>query len=226
MTVKRKKSKKYGIDRLADGTPLNQAVYRAFRNNGLTHNQALAITAEVGRENGFQAKYIFGGHIDPAGAKGGGKIQNTGFLSWNGNRGVALRQQLQKAGVIQNGIMARTQATLNAQARFAVQEMKGAYKDKLKHFWANPNADANSFARELGRNYIVWAYGQNTIRGKNGGRVAFDWQAHDKRRQGHLNTLAGMVGGVINQQSDPQPQMSNDWKTGFFEKFGVANPFE
>ncbi|MDO5051203.1 MAG: hypothetical protein Q4D68_05635 [Moraxella equi] len=122
----------YKGDKLADGTPLNQAVYRAFRNGGLSHNQALAITAEVGRENGFQAKYIFGGHIDPAGAKGGGTIQNTGFLSWNGNRGANLRNYLSQAGVWGRGGMARTQEALDAQARFAIQEMKGAYKGKLQ----------------------------------------------------------------------------------------------
>lgn len=185
----------YKGDKLADGTPLNQAVYRAFRNGGLSHNQALAITAEVGRENGFQAKYIFGRHIDPAGAKGGGTIQNTGFLSWNGNRGANLQRQLQQAGLMKNGAMARTQASLDAQARFAIAEMKGAYKGKLQHFWANPNADPDSFARELGKGYIVWAYGQNSIRGKSGGRVAFDWKAHDNRRRGYLTDLANAVGG-------------------------------
>lgn len=184
----------YNGNRLADGTPLNQAVYRAFRNGGLSHNQALAITAEVGRENGFNPKYVFGGHIDPAGAKGGGTIQNTGFLSWNGSRGANLQNYLRQAGVMNNGVMARTQATLDAQARFAISEMKGAYKHRLQHFWANPNADPESFARELGKGYVVWAYGQNTIRGKNGGRIPFDWKAHDNRRKGYLNTLASMVG--------------------------------
>lgn len=186
----------YKGDKLADGTPLNQAVYRAFRNGGLSHNQALALTAEVGRENGFQAKYIFGGHIDPAGAKGGGAIQNTGFLSWNGNRGANLRNYLSQAGVWGRGGMARTQEALDAQARFAINEMKSdTYRGKLKHFWANPNADPDSFARELGKGYIVWAYGQNSIRGKNGGRVAFDWKAHDNRRRGYLTDLANAVGG-------------------------------
>lgn len=187
---------RYTGDRLADGTPLNLAIYRSFRNGGLSHNQSLAMTSEVGRENGFNAKYIFGGHIDPAGARGGGTIQNTGFLSWNGSRGANLQRQLQQAGLMKNGVMVRTQQALDAQARFAIQEMKSnAYRGGLKHFWANPNADPDSFARELGKSYIVWAYGQNSIRDKNGGRVAFDWKAHDNRRRGYLNALASMVGG-------------------------------
>lgn len=202
----------YKGDKLADGTPLNQAVYRAFRNGGLSHNQALALTAEVGRENGFQAKYIFGGHIDPAGAKGGGTIQNTGFLSWNGNRGANLRNYLSQAGVWGRGGMARTQEALDAQARFAIQEMKGAYKGKLQHFWANPNADPDSFAPELGQNYIVWAYGQNSIRGKSGGRVAFDWKAHDNRRRGYLTDLANAVGGGGNYKPSAPMQAQTPYK--------------
>lgn len=207
---------KYTGGRLADGTPLNKAVYQAFKNAGLSHNQALAVTAEVGRENGFAAKYIFGGHIDPAGAKGGGTIQNVGFLSWNGTRGTNLKKYLASQGVMSNGRMRRTQEALNAQARFAVQEMKGAYRGKLTHFWNNPNANPESFAKELGRGYIVWAYGQNTIRGKNGGRVPFNWQAHDGRRRGHLNTLAGMVGGGGNYQ----PQKSTGPKASDTLFFG------
>lgn len=189
----------YNGNRLADGTPLNQAVYRAFRNGGLSHNQALAITAEVGRENGFDPKYVFGGHIDPAGAKGGGTIQNTGFLSWNGSRGANLQNYLRQVGAMVRGGMARTQEALNAQARFAINEMKSdAYRGKLKHFWNNPNANPESFARELGKNYIVWAYGQDTIRDKNGGRVPFDWKSHDNRRRGYLNALAGVMSGGEN----------------------------
>lgn len=200
----------YQVGKLADGTPLNIGVYRGFINAGLSPNQAMAMTAEVGRENGFNAGILFGSHIDPAGAKGGGTIKNSGMLSWNGSRGTNLVNYLRSQGVMGRA-MARTQANLDAQARFAVQEMKSrAYRGKLQHFWSNPNANPESFARELGKNYIVWAYGQNTIAGKSGGRVAFDWRSHDNRRRDHLQTLNGMLGGkAVNPYANARQSVVN-----------------
>lgn len=212
----------YKGDRLADGTPLNQAVYKAYRNAGLSHNQALAITAEVGRENSFQAKYIFGGHIDPAGAKGGGTIQNIGMISWNGSRAFRLRNYLAQKGLMGKSGMVRTQATLDAQAQFSVQEMKTNYRNGLQNFWANPNASPESFARELGKNYIVWAYGQNSIRDRNGGRIPFNWRSHDDRRRGHLNTLVSMVGSGQSQPNQPQQQPLQQMTSRFLSPRQIA----
>lgn len=204
----------YKGGRLSDGTPLNVAVYRAYRNAGLSHNQALAITAEVGRENSFRADIAFGNHTDPAPNTKGGKIRNLGMLSWNQGRDVQLERYLNQQGVMRGGQMARTQANLNAQAKFSVGEMRTPkYASKLKGFWSNPNASPEAFARELGKGYVVWAYGQNTIRGKvPGTRVPWNWKAHDGYRRGYLNTLNGMLGGKESyqaqqgQQGDMQPQ--------------------
>lgn len=208
---------KYRGSKLADGTPLNVAVYKAYRNAGLSHNQALAITAEVGRENGFNAGTLFGSHTDPAANSRGGAIRNVGMLSWNQGRDSEVLAYLKSQGQLVNGAMPRTQANLDAQARFSVMEMKRPrYANKLTHFWRNPNASPESFAKELGRNYIVWAYGQNTIKGRGGGRVPFNWGAHDSRRRGYLNTLNGMLGGSSNYtapsgegyQTPPDPRLS------------------
>ena len=54
------------VAKLNDGTPVNVGVYKAYRNAGLSHNQAMAITAEVGRENSFNPNTLFGTHPDPA----------------------------------------------------------------------------------------------------------------------------------------------------------------
>lgn len=184
------------MEKLQDGTPLNVAVYKAYRNAGLSHSQALAITAEVGRENGFQSKYLFGTHIDPAANTKGGAIKNVGMLSWNQGRGNALASFLSKNGLLGNNGIQRSQAALNAQARFSVAEMKSPkYASKLKTFWNNPNANPEAFSRELGKHYVVWAYGQDTIRAKGGGRTAFDWRKHDNRRRNHLQSLLNMTGG-------------------------------
>lgn len=186
----------YKGGKLSDGTPLNVAVYRAYRNAGLSHNQALAITAEVGRENSFSAGILFGNHTDPAANSGGKPIRNMGMLSWNQGRDVGLERYLNQQGVMRGGQMAKTQANLNAQAQFSVREMKSKrYAPKLKNFWGNPNASPESYAKELGKNYIVWAYGQNTIKARGGGRQPFNWKAHDGYRRGYLNTLNSMLGG-------------------------------
>lgn len=193
----------YKGGKLSDGTPLNVAVYKAYRNAGLSHSQSLAITAEVGRENSFQAGILFGNHTDPA-ANGKGKpIRNLGMLSWNQGRDVNLERYLNQQGVMRGGQMAKTQANLNAQAKFSVGEMRSPrYASKLKNFWSNPNASPEAYAKELGKNYIVWAYGQNTIKARGGGRQPFNWKAHDGYRRGYLNTLNSMLGG--NESYTPQ----------------------
>lgn len=178
------------VAKLNDGTPINVGVYKAYRNAGLSHNQAMAITAEVGRENSFNPSILFGTHTDPAASKNGGAIRNVGMLSWNQGRDAQVLNYMRNAGVLGQ----QSQANLNAQAAFSVREMLTGYKGKLRNFLNNPNGSPEQFAQELGRNYIVWAYGQNTIRGKGGGRVPFNWQKHDTRRRNYLSTLASMLG--------------------------------
>ena len=178
------------VAKLNDGTPVNVGVYKAYRNAGLSHNQAMAITAEVGRENSFNPNTLFGTHPDPARDKNGNIIRNVGMLSWNQGRDIQALNAMRNAGVLGQ----QSQANLNAQAAFSVREMLTGYKGKLRNFLNNPNGSPEQFAQELGRNYIVWAYGQNTIRGKGGGRVPFNWQKHDARRRNYLSSLAGMLG--------------------------------
>ena len=171
-----------------------KAVYQAFRKAGLSVNQAKAVTAEVGRENDFNASVIYGCHVDPASSKGGQPIVNVGMLSWNGARGTKLIELLKSKGLIDgNGKMVRSQAALDVQAEFAVSEMRGAYSKKLSHFWGQPDADPETFAQELGKNYIVWAYGQDSIR-SGGGRKAFDWKSHDEKRRKYLKDMADVTG--------------------------------
>ena len=178
------------VAKLNDGTPINVGVYKAYRNAGLSHNQAMAITAEVGHENNFNPNTLFGTHPDPARDKNGNIIRNVGMLSWNQGRDTQVLNAMRNAGVLGQ----QSQANLNAQAAFSVREMLTGYKGKLRNFLNNPNGSPEQFAQELGRNYIVWAYGQNTIRGKGGGRVPFNWQKHDARRRNYLSSLAGMLG--------------------------------
>lgn len=205
----------YQGGKLANGTPLNVAVYQAYKKAGLSHNQALAITAEVGRENSFRSNILFGNHTDPARNKNGKKIRNLGMLSWNQGRDNMLEGYLKKNGVMKNGVMEQSQANLDAQAQFSVREMKSKkYKGKLKGFFSNPNASPESYAAELGQNYIVWAYGQNTVKGDSPGtRVPFNWKANDNNRRGYLNTLSGMLGGDTNYQAQDNSWQEPEWQT-------------
>ena len=172
-----------------------QAVFNAFKKAGLSTNQAKAITAEVGRENDFKASVIYGCHVDPASSKNGQPIVNVGMLSWNGARGTKLIELLRAKGLIDSrGKMKQSQEALDVQAQFAVSEMRGGYAKKLPHFWGQPNAEPESFAAELGKNYVVWAYGQDTIRSGNG-RKAFNWKEHDAKRRSYLKGMEGVGGG-------------------------------
>lgn len=166
-------------------------VYEAFLNAGLSRNQALAITAEVGRENEYNAKTMFGFHTDAAKDGKGNSISNMGFLSWNRERAIKLKNDLQVKGLLNsNGQVKQSQESLNAMAQFAVTEMKNKkYVSKLQNFWSNPNDDPENYAAEVGGKFVGWAYKQNTIKGANGTRIKFDWQPHDQRRRNNLNAL-------------------------------------
>lgn len=191
---KDKKGKK-GKDDDFNNRPLSLSIYRALVDEGASHNQALALVAEIGRENDFNADLIFGTHTDPARDKKGRAIKNYGMVSWNGGREKPVMDSIRQAGLIdKNGKMIRSQETLRIQARHLLNEALDPKRSgKLQHFLNNPNADPESFSKELGKYLIAWAYGQNTIRGENGKRIPFDWLKHDRRRRNHLKTITNLV---------------------------------
>lgn len=157
-----------------------QAVFSAFKNAGFSPNQAKALTAEVGRENDYSAKAVFGNHTDAANGK-----TNTGFFSWQGDRSAALKASLTEKGLMQNGKMSHSQESLNAMALFAKSEMEsGQYKGSTS-FLANKNIGSEDAANQLGHGYIKWAMGQDTL--KNG--ESFDWKKHDAKRAGYYKQI-------------------------------------
>ncbi len=130
-------------------------VYKAWRSAGLSDNQARIITAEVGRENDYQSKYLFGGHSDPKNKK-----YNLGMISWQKERGEALHKHLKDLGLIQNGQIVKTQEALNAQAMFALKEIttNPRFDRTKKEFLSNPDVDYDKGTEVLGNNYIAWRY--------------------------------------------------------------------
>lgn len=181
-------------DKLTGGTKANQlGVYKAFINAGFSKNQALALTAEVGRENGYQAKALWGGHIDAAKDKNGNRIANLGMISWNQDRRLRLIQRAKEAGVLAGpNQIAESQEGLDVMAKFVMEEMKGSYAKKMSGFLNNPDIDPEQAAPLLGKGYIGWAYGQDRLRGG----ATFDWRKHDAKRRGYLDQIKQQVGNT------------------------------
>lgn len=151
-----------------------RSVFDSFTNAGFSPAQSKALTAEVGREGDFAEKYIFGSHVDAA-----NNAVNTGFFSWQGDRGTKLRKRLKKKGLLtKSGNIKRTQGALNEQALFAKEEMESGKYKRLAGFMGDKNIGSEDAAKKLGKGYIKWAYGQSKLRS---GR-SFDWKSHDRRR--------------------------------------------
>ncbi len=130
-------------------------VYKAFRSAGLSDAQSRAMTAEIGRENGYQDKYLFGNHVDPANGE-----RNVGMMSWQKDRGNNVYNRLNSKGHIKNGQMQKTQENLNEQARYAVHEMDTMprYERTKREFRNNPNVSYSKANEVLGNDFIKWRY--------------------------------------------------------------------
>lgn len=152
------------------------AVLNSFLKAGFSKSQAVALTAEVGRENDYNSRNLYGYHKDES----NGAI-NMGMISWQGDRAKRLSAFMEKKGLIKNGKMVQGQASLDAQAEFIKWEIENDknYATTKQVFANSPNADPEAYAKTLGTNYVRWAYGQNKL--KNG--KSFDWKTHDNKRR-------------------------------------------
>ena len=130
-------------------------VLQALKNAGLNDNQARILAAEIGRENGFQSRYLWGYHSDPA-----NKAKNIGLISWQGSRADGVENALKSAGLLKDGKIEQNQASLDVQARYLVNEIRNnpSYAETKKKFLDNPNVDYATGHRVLGKNFIRWAY--------------------------------------------------------------------
>jgi hypothetical protein len=143
-----------GTGELEGTQKVQKQVYDSFISAGFTDSQAKALTAEVGRENGFKENIIFGSHIDA----NNGKV-NVGTFSWQGDRRPALLNYLKQQGALDEyGNIIPGQKTLDAMAQFTKSEMENnpAYDRTKKQFLENPNVTQEQAAEVLGNNYIRW----------------------------------------------------------------------
>lgn len=152
-------------------------VYKSFLKAGFSPKQAKALTAEVGRENNFNSKYVYGSHQDAANNK-----TNVGFFSWQGERGKELVNNLKNKGLYKNNRIVESQEALDEMAKYTMYEIqnKGAYKKTKERFLSNPDISQNDAAEVLGRDFIRW-----DMDGKHIKNVA----DHKRRRDNFYNKL-------------------------------------
>lgn len=159
-------------------------VYAAFRNAGLGDKQARVMTAQVGRENEFSSKHMFGSHKD---ANNG--YTNTGFISWQKGRSTNLMKFLQGQGVLdKNGNIEQSQESLNAMAKFLMQEVStvGAYS-KTKNALQNDNLSYRELEKTVGKNFIGWDYNGNKLGSKTASK-------HLAKQDGYYAKLSNILG--------------------------------
>lgn len=178
-------------------------VLNAFLKAGFSKNQAVALTAEVGRENSYNSKNLYGYHKDAA----NGAV-NMGMISWQGDRAKRLQAYMQERGLIQNGKMVRSQAALDAQAEFVKQEINSGNYDRTKKLFEQKNLDPEAYAKTLGTDYVKWAYGQRTL--KSG--ASFDWESHDNRRRKYKERAAAKTNVSIPYRAGYTPPIKAESK--------------
>jgi len=172
-------------------------VYASFRNAGFSDAQSKALSAEVGRENDFNAGTIFGSHKDAANS-----ASNLGFFSWQGDRRKALEKYLGDRGLMKDGKMVQGQESLNAMAAFAKDEMQSGKFKGMDKFLNNPDIGKDEAAWSLGKNYIKWAIGQDTL--KNG--TLFDWRKHYNKSSNYYDQM----GSFGDQYGSEGPMVAGD----------------
>lgn len=163
--------------------------YDSARSAGFSHEQAIALVGENGRENGFRENLMYGSHDDPARGK------NLGIFSWQGKRRDALIDYLkQKKLMNKDGTIVRSKEALQAQYEYARMEME--QNPKWKQTFLDKKNISNDEARQaLGGagSYVGWARGQDTIRKADGTRVAFDWKKQEATANGYSKIASAIV---------------------------------
>lgn len=180
-------------------------VYKAFKTAGFSEMQARILTAEIGRENSYNPKYLFAGHADPH------KGSNLGMLSWQGDRKPKLVAFLKKAGVLDGANnMVPGQEALDAQARFIMWEMRNTHKGVGAQFLSKPNISYEDGAYLIGKKYILWRIDDPKYAA-----------AGKKNRDGFYNMLVKQLdsGGAVNVADKSSPAS----KTTLQKTVGAVN---
>lgn len=134
--------------------------YNALLDAGLSASAARIMIAQIGRESSFLEKNLFGSHKDKL-----KDFYNSGLISWNQGRKIALDTIMQKAGMLESGKIGgfttyrKSQESLNIQAQFMVNELKSNNKgwSSAYKILESEKASQADKHRAIGDDYIVWA---------------------------------------------------------------------
>lgn len=136
-----------------------------------SHSQACCFIAEVGRENSFNEKSMFGTHTDAANSE-----RNIGIISFQKTRYLDLLNYLRPKGVVVNDQqLQRSRACVSHQIDFIINEINTVpdYRDTKTKFLQDPNVTYDVAKYVLGTNYIRWAYKKNLYSSGHYNRDAF-----------------------------------------------------
>lgn len=136
--------------------PDQKAFYDELVNQGLTHNQSIAIMMNVQAENGWNPKYLYGDHQDV-------NRRAYGALSWQGGREKGLFDLLNKEGLLVDGKIVRDPKAMAVQARYFVNELRGAEKNNAREFLANGNMDEYTLSRLINKTVIRSSQSANIL---------------------------------------------------------------
>lgn len=206
--VSRLKSYTAGTQGLSGTAAVQKQVYDAYRTAGFSDNQARALTAEVGRENGYRENIIFGMHSDPY-----NHATNLGMVSMQGSRHTGLLNFLQSKGLVQDGKLVRGQETLVAMAQYQKHEMEtdSSYARTKKEFLNNPNINPEAAAEVLGNDYIKWRYNDPAYA-----------RHHEYRRQ-YLSQINSTLGQMKpNADGTYTPNQIQDMKELYYKETNQA----
>lgn len=157
-------------------------VYDALISEGFTHNQAVGIVGDVGREGDFLDANIFGKHNDPARGK------NIGMVSWNDpKRKAGLIKFLSERGLMnKDGTIQNSEAGIKGQVAYMKKEIMANPKWK-KNIWDNKDISVEEAREVLGGRgtYFGWARKQNTVKDNHGNRIPFNWKRQERKANGY-----------------------------------------
>jgi len=137
-----------------DKYSLKDNVYDSLIAAGFTPFQAKALFAEIGRENDFNRKYIFGEHTDDS-----NKQRNLGLISWQKGRRDNLIKELEAAGLYKDGKIVESRQSIDVMTNFMKKEMESkSYKGRLSEFLSGKITDSDEASKVLREKYIINKY--------------------------------------------------------------------
>lgn len=158
---------------VSNAQQIQNTLYDEYRQLGWTHEGALTMVAQVGRENAYSPNIIFGTHRDPNPSV---RTPNAGMVSWNEARYHAFMRAMSEQGFVRDGRFVVSEESLRAQARYSDQEMQRSYAASARAV-RDPNLRYGDIEPVLSNNYYGWDRNGRAVLGAAGARRGLDRMA-------------------------------------------------